>query len=124
VTGAVGRQQVAPQPVPIAPPANYGSRADGTAKGQGYFGELKRPDGGVSTEISVGMQIEGKETEVPLLVPTLTEKEKQYLLNKDPKTLDFKSPEMQPILDKAEAHAKRRLRAGKSPFASSREMLR
>jgi hypothetical protein len=40
---------------------DYGNRPDGSAKGGGYFGELKRPDGGVSTEISVGVGIDGKE---------------------------------------------------------------
>ena len=55
-------------------------RADGTPKGEGYFGKLKRPDGDVSTELSIGVNLGGKETEIPTLVPTLSEEEKNYLL--------------------------------------------
>ena len=127
MSGLIPRGAPAPQPVAATdagPDYGYGKRADGSNKGDGYFGKLQRPDGRVSTEISVGMEIGGKETEVPLLVPTLTKKEKDYLLSRDEKKLDFKSPEMQPILDKAEAFARKRMRSGKSPFAAAEDMLR
>jgi len=36
--------------------ADYGNRPDGSKKGRGYFGEIKRPDGAVSTELSVSVE--------------------------------------------------------------------
>ena len=111
-----------PAPVAAAPekaPAatgqdfGYGKRADGSNKGQGYFGELKRPDGKVSTELSIGVDMDGKETEIPSLVPTLTEQEKSYLLSGGKPTKE--------IVQKAVAHAKKRIAAGKSPFAQPGE---
>jgi hypothetical protein len=90
----------------------YGNRVDGTKKGTGYLGELKRPDGSVSTEISVGVDFGAGETEIPLLVPTLDKEEINYLLNNkpDPSTVP------KTIMDKAVKHAIERLKAGKSPF--------
>lgn len=96
--------------------AGYGTRADGTQKGRGFLGELKRPDGGVSTEISVGVNIGGKETEIPTLVPTLTRSEIDYLLSGGRPT--------EAIVDKAVKHAKERMAMGKSPFASESEAPR
>jgi hypothetical protein len=87
----------------------YGNRVDGTKKGVGYLGELKRPDGKVSTEISVGVDFGNGETEIPLLVPTLSKDEIDHLLAGKKET-----PE---ILDKAVKHAIDRLKSGKSPFA-------
>lgn len=94
------------------------TRANGTPKGSGFFGPLKRPDGRVSTEISVGVNIDGKEVEIPTLVPTLTEHEKKWLL-----TNDLSDPHRIPdsIIAKAEAHARERLKQGKSPFADESE---
>lgn len=107
-------QSTTPPPQPRA----FGTRADGTAKGQGFFGALQRPSGGVSSEISIGVNIDGKEVEIPTLVPTLTESEKQWLL-----TNDISDPQAIPqtIVDKATAFAKQRIAAGKSPFASDSE---
>jgi hypothetical protein len=96
--------------------STWGKRPDGTEKGAGYFGVLKRPDGGISTEISIGVDIGGKEMEIPTLVPTLTEDEKNWLLTHDVKDKLPKS-----IEDKAVAHAKKRIAEGKSPFASREE---
>jgi hypothetical protein len=39
--------------------ADYGNRPDGSKKGRGYFGEIKRPDGAVSTELSVSVEFDG-----------------------------------------------------------------
>jgi predicted transcriptional regulator len=95
------------------PDYGYGNRADGTPKGKGFLGELKRPDGKVSTELSIGVTMDGKETEIPALVPTLTKKEIDSLLSgeKPSKT----------IIDKAVSHAKERIKQGKSPFAQAGE---
>jgi hypothetical protein len=89
----------------------YGARVDGTPKGSGYFGELKMTDGSgrVATELSIGVNLDGKETLIPALVPTLTEKEKDHLLSGGKLT--------QAIVDKAVAHAKGRFSEKKSPFA-------
>lgn len=96
----------------------YGLRPDGTAKGSGYLGELKRPDGGVMTEYSIGVNINGKDMDIPTIVPTLTDKEKNILLNiKDGE----KIPES--IVQKAVDHAKSRMTQGKSVWADTPEPL-
>lgn len=93
-------------------------RADGTPKGDGFFGPLSRPDGTVSSEISIGVNIDGKNVEIPTLVPTLTPQEKQWLL-----TNDISDPKKLPkaIVDKAVAFARQRIAAGQSPFAGANE---
>lgn len=57
----------------------YGLRPDDTPKGDGWLGPIKivNPDGstGVATEYSFGVRINGKETDIPSLVPTLTPEE-------------------------------------------------
>lgn len=95
--------------------SNWGAREDGSAKGTGFLGVLRRPDGGVSTEISVGVQINGKEVEIPTLVPTLTRKEVDTLLSTPLDNGASKIPDS--IVNKAVAYAKQRIAAGKSPFA-------
>lgn len=94
-------------------PPNYGNRTDGTPKGLGYFGELKRPDGNVSTELSIGVNLGGKEMEIPLLVPTLSRPEIDSLL-----AGGKPSPEM---VDKAVQFAIERMDRGMSPFAGDGE---
>ena len=91
----------------------FGNRHDGTEKGTGWLGLLQRPDGGVSTEITVGVPINGRETTIPLLVPTLDPAEVNFLLNTDPSRIG-KIPES--ILQKAVSHAKQRMLLQKSPF--------
>lgn len=92
---------------------DYGYRIDGTPKGKGYFGELRRPDGGVSTELSVGVNFDGKETQIPLLVPSLSPNEIRYLISGGEAT-----PE---IMKKAVMYARRRKVLGMSPFAQNGE---
>tara|TARA_Y100000310_G_scaffold136383_2_gene135250 strand:- start:161 stop:454 length:294 start_codon:yes stop_codon:yes gene_type:complete len=87
----------------------YGNRADGTKKGQGFFGPLNRPDGKVSTEISIGVEFDGKKMLIPTMVPTLTEEELQHLLDGNQPTSG--------IVQKAIDHAKMRMRLDLSPFA-------
>ena len=92
-------------------------RKDGTLKGRGYLGELKRPNGGVSTELSIGVDFGGREIEIPSLVPTLNKAEVDYLLSiPTDQRLDRKHPVAQSILKKAVDHAKTRLFKGMSPF--------
>jgi hypothetical protein len=96
---------------------DYGLRADGTKKGAGFLGELKRPDGGISTELSIGVKINGKETEIPTIIPGLTKGELNTLLT-------IKDGEQIPvsIVRKAVAHAKERIEQGKSPFSDGTEI--
>jgi hypothetical protein len=95
----------------MGPLYNYTISPDGPVKGKGYLGELKRPDGKVSTELSVGVGFDGKETLIPLLVPTLTKDEIDFLLEGNKPTKE--------IFNKAVEHAKKRMREKKSPFADS-----
>lgn len=91
----------------------FGVRADNTQKGRGFLGVLNRPGGGVSTELSVGINFDGKETEIPTLIPTLDENEKSHLLGGGKPT--------QEIINKAVIHAKQRMAQGKSPFVQEGE---
>lgn len=111
---------------PAAPPAapsggtpadkgGYGKRVDGTEKGSGWLGELKMKDGSgrVATEISVGVELDGKNVEIPAIVPTLDAKELDYLLKGgDPRKSGT-------IMDKAVSHAKAKMASGQSPFKNS-----
>lgn len=90
--------------------SDYGNRADGTKKGRGYFGELKRPDGDISTELSVGVEFDDGEHEIPLLVPTLSRGEINHLLKGGEPTRE--------LVGKAVAHARSRMAAGKGAFAT------
>ncbi len=92
---------------------NFGNRNDGTKKGMGYFGALTRPDGAVSTELSIGVNFDGQEREIPALVPTLTPEEVNYLLSGGKPTAA--------IIDKAVSHARSRIQQGLDPFAQSGE---
>jgi LAS superfamily LD-carboxypeptidase LdcB len=91
-------------------------RADGTQKGTGYLGVLNRPDGGVSSELSMGVEIDGKEVQIPTMVPTLNPEEINYLLN-IPTDEDLMRTEIgKRIMDKAYNHAMMRMDQGLSPF--------
>lgn len=100
---------------------DYGDRADGTKKGRGFFGEIKRPDGTVMTEISIGVGLNGKETQIPLIVPGLTKQEMNYLMRNNPESKNFMSRMPPSIIDKAVDHAVSRMKIGKSPFADEDE---
>jgi len=95
---------------------NGGFRKDGTPKGQGWLGPLQRPDGKISTEITVGIPIGGKEMDIPTLVPTLDKDEINYLLNTEPRDIVWDNPMGQKIMMKAYQHAEERLLQNMSPF--------
>jgi hypothetical protein len=116
--GTVIPNQLTPQqPQQQQQNQNWGNREDGTPKGNGWLGVLQRPDGKVSTEISIGVNINGKETEIPTLVPTLTKEEVNYLLTNNPEKQDlFDTPMGKSIMKKAYDHALEQIRSGKSPF--------
>lgn len=95
----------------------YGNRADGTQKGNGFLGPQTMRDGSndVATEMSIGVTIDGEETEIPTLIPTLTHDELAFLLNGgDPR-------ERKAIVDKAIKHAEGRKAEGLSPFATEQQ---
>lgn len=120
----LGSQQAANAPQPMASHdqvdrSQWDKRADGSTKGDGFLGVLKRPDGRVSSEISYGTtDVTGKEMDIPLLVPTLTPDEVQYLLK-----ADISKPDQIPpgIVSKAVAFARQRVAAGKPVFAQAGE---
>ncbi len=94
--------------------APYGLREDRTPKGVGFFGELRRPDGDMSTELSFDFDQDGKKVFAPLLVPTLSRQEIDLLLSGAKPTPD--------IFNKASQHAMERLRLGKPAFALPDEL--
>lgn len=99
-------------------PSEWGMRhaAGDGRKGYGWLGVLRRLDdpASVSTEISVGMNLGGKERDIPLLVPTLSRPEVVHLLSTPEDKLDFDAPIMRNIMDKAASHASSRLKRGQS----------
>ena len=99
------------------PKNEFGLRPDGTRKGTGFLGVLPLKGGGVATEFSVGVRLEakgGEETDIPSLVPTLTEAEIDLMVNDIiPNRKNIPSG----ILQKAVDHANKRVREGKSVFA-------
>lgn len=82
------------------------------AKGPGWLGTLKRPDGGVSTELSIGVGLGGAEVDIPSLIRGLTDEEIAWLLADLPMTDE--------IAGLASEHAMQRLSRGRSPFAYGR----
>ena len=86
----------------------YGQRVDGTMKGSGFLGPIKMDDGRTMTELSIGVEFDGKETLIPAIVPTLTEKEINHLKGGGKITDE--------IFQKAVDHAKQRMSNGLSPF--------
>lgn len=87
-----------------SPEPDYGNRVDGEKKGRGFLGELQAKDGRVSTEISIGVNIDGEEVEIPTLIPTLTQKEIDHLLETGEPTEE--------IVEKAVKHAVERKKKG------------
>lgn len=94
--------------------ASYGTRHDGTPKGAGYFGEIPHPNkpGTFSTELSIGVNLDGKDHQIPLLVPTLSRSEIHAVIQ---------GQETEAIVRKSVDHAKMRLSKGQSPFAEPDE---
>jgi hypothetical protein len=94
----------------------YGMRPDGSPKGSGFLGPLKNKRGETMTEYSIGVNIDGKEMDIPTLVPTLSPDEVQAVLSIGPN-----DPLPESIVQKAAAHAKQRIAAGKPVFAGPDE---
>jgi len=101
-------------------PNRRDKRPDGSYKGTGFLGVLNRTGGGgISTEISIGANIDGQEVEIPTMVPTLDHHEIKYLLS--PEMMDDSKPIPESIIKKAIDHARKRMAQGLSPFKQSGE---
>ncbi len=93
----------------------FKTRAEGR-KGAGFFGELQLSDGGSATEFSIGVQLQsrgGQETNIPTLVPTLTQQERDLMIND---IIPNRKRIPDTIVQKAVDHANKRVREGFSPF--------
>ena len=88
--------------MPLPKPYSLGDlyRKDGSRKGKGFLGPLLFKDGRTSTELSIGVNFDGKEQEIPTLIPTLHPYEIAHLLQGLAPTED--------IVRKAIEHARRR----------------
>ena len=89
-------------------------RGDGSMKGNGWLGPFTLPSGEEVTEYSIGMNIDGKDMDIPTLVPGLTDKEIKGVLT----AAEYGEFPSQALVAKAVAHARKMIAQGKSPFAS------
>lgn len=95
------------------PDRGYGLREDKTQKGKGFMGMIKRPNDKLkSSEISVGVNIDGKEVLIPSMVPTLTKSQLDVLLSLPPGTVPPRD-----IIQAASKFAQDRISKGLPPFA-------
>ena len=91
----------------------YGKRyGSNDYKQAGYFGEIPLGSGDVATEYSIGQDINGKNVEMPSIVPTLTYDELEAI--KKSASSNYAIP--QSVYEKALEHAKQRIASGRSPF--------
>jgi hypothetical protein len=115
---AVLAGQPQPQPQASSSGANPDElRRDGSRKGRGYLGPVRRDDGRDMTEFTVGVNIDGQEMDIPTLVPGLSPSEIEYLrTSNDGDQRIWDTPTGQSILSRAEDHARSRLSSGRSVF--------
>jgi hypothetical protein len=73
---------------------------------------MRDKSGKVATEMSIGVNMDGKETLIPSIVPTLSEEELDHLLKGGKPTPD--------IVRKATEHAQSRMKQGLGPFAEDK----
>ena len=94
--------------------SKYGYRRDGSPKGPGWLGEIAIPgtEGDVATEYTVGTVIGGKEMDIPMLIPGLSEKELKDLISIIANESDIPDS----LFLKAKAHAESKVKQGKSVF--------
>jgi hypothetical protein len=102
-------------------------RADGTEKGLGYFGAMKSSNNSFATEASIGVGIDGKEVQIPLITPDMSAEELSLIFKAlqagEEGLLNEEATMMTDIINKATEHAKKRISAGKSPFAEEGEQV-
>lgn len=98
-------------------------RSDGSRKSpRGFLGPIQNQvDGGTMTEVSIGVEIDGVEQQIPAMVPGLTQDEINTLANMQIEGNAANIPES--IKQKAVDHARRRTSEGKSVFYQDGEEL-
>lgn len=96
---------------------DYGARPDGSKKGMGYKGEIKRPDGSVMTEVTMGYEIDGKQVDLPLITKYSTKEDIEYLKKANLKGSDFLKNAPAGLEDRAIKHAMDRKKAGLPIYA-------
>ena len=91
-------------------------RVDGKQKSEtGFLGPIPNTaTGKTMTEVSMGIEIDGEEVLIPLLVPSLTEEEIKIMQNMEIEGNIENVP--QSIKDKAIEHAIQRMKENKNPF--------
>ena len=99
---------------------NYGLREDGTKKGDGWFGEIKLPDGSVMTEVSITIEKNGVSVDVPMITPMTTKRELDFLARTASTRISEMSKEDKKVFDgiaeKAVKWAEQRWAEKKSPY--------
>jgi hypothetical protein len=105
-------------------PNSNSIRPDGTMKGSGFLGGMKRLDdpSSVSSEISIGVDWGSGEKLIPTMVPTLDSNEINYLLSTPEDKIFESNPELgKKIEQKAVRFAKERESQGLPFFAQENE---
>jgi hypothetical protein len=99
-------------------------RTDGTTKGSGFLGGIKRLDdpSKVSSELSIGVDWGSGEKLIPQMVPTLDDNEINYLLSTSADKIKTENPDLnKSITQKAVRFAKEREALGLPYFAQENE---
>ncbi len=81
-------------------------------KAEGFYGRVPLPNGGFATEYSVSQDINGKNVEMPSLVPGLTKEEIESIKT----SASTGSPLPQSVYNKSREHAVMRTNNNQSPF--------
>lgn len=93
-------------------------RGDGSVKGSGWQGVFKNAKGQDVTEYTIGVEINGKEYEIPSIVPSLSTEEIASVL----KATEDGSPPSEQVMEKAVDWAKKMLKKDHSFFADKTEV--
>lgn len=93
-------------------------RGDGSVKGSGWKGIFKNAKGQDVTEYTVGVEIDGKEYDIPTIVPPLSTEEIASVL----KASEDGSPVSEQVMEKAVDWAKYMLQNDRSFFADKTEV--
>jgi hypothetical protein len=99
-------------------------RTDGTVKGSGFLGGIKRIDdpSKVSSELSIGVDWGSGEKLIPQMVPTLDDNEINYLLSTSEDKIKTQNPDLnKSITQKAVRFAREREALGLPYFAQENE---
>lgn len=108
-----GKQGKAPAPPAVSGAGRtgeFGKRPDGSNKGEGWLGRIPMKDGSnaVMTEQTVGVNIDGKDMDIPLIVRGMPQSDIDWLASGKKPTEE--------MIRRAAEHAKKRLAEGKSPY--------